>query len=303
MAIDIQQIINSSLGVNMLSTIAGWIPVRLGYRLADFAAERIVAHPGSRMVRAVRTNQWVISGEKLDKEALDRTVQETYRNSARSIFDLYHYIRNPGTIEQRVELSAPVQQLIQRPEFEQRGLMVAGLHLSDFDLFLRLLTMQGMRAMILTIPDPQGSQRVEYEMRKKTGMNMLPASFSALRQAIRYLQQGGVVMTGIDRPIPVPKRRPRFFGRPADLPTHHVYLAAKAHVPVMVLATIRLPDEKNHFLTSDPIEMESNPDTDLEMLRNAERVLSIGEDFIQRAPSQWSISLPVWPEALNQTPS
>ena len=41
---------------------------------------------------------------------------------------------------------------------------------------------------------------------------------------------------------------------------------------------------------------------ELEMLRNAEKVLSIGEEFIQRAPSQWSISLPVWPEALNQTP-
>jgi phosphatidylinositol dimannoside acyltransferase len=303
MAIDIQQIINSSFGVNILSTVAGWIPIRLGYRLADFAAERIVAHPGSRMVRAVRANQWVISGERLDKEALDRAVHETYRNSARSIFDLYHYIRNPGTIEQRIVLSATVQQLIQRPEFEQRGLMVAGLHISNFDLFLRALSLRGMRAMILTIPDPQGSQRVEYEMRKKTGMNLVPASFSALRQAIRYLQQGGAVMTGIDRPILKPKYRPRFFGRPADLPTHHVYLAAKAHVPVMVMATIRLPDGKNHVFTSDPIEMESHPDADTEMLRNAEKVLSIGEDFIRQAPSQWSVSLPVWPEALNQTPS
>jgi phosphatidylinositol dimannoside acyltransferase len=302
MAIDIQQIINSSFGVNILSTVAGWIPIRLGYRLADFVAELIVAHPGSRMVRAVRANQWVISGERLDKEALDRAVHETYRNSARSIFDLYHYIRNPGTLEQRVVLSATVQQLIQRPEFEQRGVIVAGLHISNFDLFLRALTLRGLRAMVLTIPDPQGSQRVEYEMRKKTGMNLIPTTFSSLRRAIGYLQQGGMVMTGIDRPIPRPKHRPLFFGRPADLPMHHVYLATKAHVPVMVMATIRQPDGKNHFFTSEPIEMESCPDTDMEMLRNAEKVLSIGEDFIRRAPSQWSISLPIWPEALNQTP-
>jgi len=143
---------------------------------------------------------------------------------------------------------------------------------------------------------------VEYEMRKKTGMNLVPASFSALRQAIRYLQQGGVVMTGIDRPIPEPKCRPRFFGRPADLPVHHVYLAAKAHVPVMVMVTIRLAGGKNHILTSDPIEMESHPDANMEMLRNAEKVLSIGEDFIRQAPNQWSVPLPVWPEVLDQTP-
>ncbi len=187
------------------------------------------------MVRAVRANQWVISGETLDKKALDQAVYETFRNSARSIFDLYHYINDPSAIKRLIVFNTTFQQLIQRPEFDQRGLMVVGLHISNFDLALRAFTLQGKRPLILTIPDPQGSQRVEYEMRKKTGMNLVPASLSTLMQAIKYLQQGGVVMTGIDRPIPKPKCRPRFFGRPADLPMHHVYLAAKAHVPVMVM--------------------------------------------------------------------
>jgi len=300
--INIEQIINSSFGINLLSPLARLIPVWLGYRFADFAADRIVAHPGSRMVRAVRANQWVISGETLDKEALDRATYATYRNSARSIFDLHHYILDPAAIERLIVFNPPVQQLIQRPEFDQRGLVVVGLHLGNFDLALRALTLRGMRPLILTIPDPQGSQRVEYEMRKKTGMNMVPASVSALRHAIKYLQQGGVVMTGIDRPIPEPKCRPRFFGRPADLPSHHVYLAAKAHVPVMVMVTIRLPDGKNHIFTSDPIEMESHPDADTELLRNAEKVLGIGEGFIRQAPSQWSVPLPIWPEVLDQMP-
>jgi len=302
MVIDILQIINSGFGISMLSTVARLIPVWLGYRLADFAADRIVAHPESRMVRAVRANQWVISGETLDKQALDRAVYATIRNSARSIFDLYHYILNPGAIEQLIVFNATVQQLTQRPEFDQRGLMLVALHISNWDLVLRALALRGMRPMMLTIPEPKGSQRVEYEMRKRTGMNLIPTSVSSLRQAIRYLQQGGVVMTGIDRPIPEPKCRPRFFGRPADLPVHHVYLAAKTHMPVMVMVTIQMPDGKNHLFTSDPIEMESHPDADTEMLRNAEKVLSIGEDFIRQAPSQWSISLPVWPEALDQMP-
>jgi lauroyl/myristoyl acyltransferase len=70
----------------------------------------------------------------------------------------------------------------------------------------------------------------------------------------------------------------------------------------MVMVTIRQPDGKNHIFTSDPIEMESHPDTDTEMLRNAEKVLSIGEDFIRQAPNQWAVPLPVWPEVLDQTP-
>ena len=254
------------------------------------------------MVRAVRANQWVISGETLDKKALDQAVYETYRNSARSIFDLYHYINDPSAIKRLIVFNTTFQQLIQRPEFNQRGLMLLGLHISNFDLALRAFTLQGNRPLILTIPDPQGSQRVEYEMRKKSGMNLVPASLGTLMQAIKYLQQGGVVMTGIDRPIPKPKYRPRFFGKPADLPVHHVYLAAKAHVPVMVMVAIQQADGKNHIFTSDPIEMESHPDADTEILLNAEKVLSIGEDFIRQAPNQWSITLPVWPEALDQTP-
>jgi KDO2-lipid IV(A) lauroyltransferase len=300
--IDIQQIINSSYSINMLSTIARLTPAWFGYRLADFAADCIVTHPRSRMVRAVRANQWVISGETLDKKALDRVVYETFCSSARSIFDLYHYIQNPDALERLIVYNTTVRQLIQRPEFDRRGLMMVGLHISNFDLVLRALAQKGMRALILTIPNPQGSQRVEYEMRKKSGMNLVPASFSTLRQAIRYLQQGGIVMTGIDRPIPGPKCRPRFFGRSTDLPVHHVYLAAKAHVPVMVMVTFRQPDGKNYIFTSDPIEMESHPDADTEILHNAEKVLRIGEDFIRQAPNQWSITLPVWPEVLDQTP-
>ncbi len=301
--IDIQQIVNSGFGIKVLSPLARSIPIWLGYRLADFAADRIVAHPESRMVRAVRANQWVISGETLDKEALDRAVHETYRNSARSIFDLYHYMQNPGAIERLIVFNATMQKLIQRPEFDQRGLMMVGLHISNFDMALLALTLRGMRPLILTIPDPQGSQGVEFKLRKKAGMNLIPTSFSALRQAIRYLQQGGVVLTGIDRPIPAPKCRPRFFGRAADLPVYHVYLAAKTHVPVMVMVTIRLAGRKYNVFTSDPIEMESHPDANTEILLNAEKVLRIGEDFIRRAPNQWSVPLPVWPEVLDQTPA
>ena len=109
-------------------------------------------------------------------------------------------------------------------------------------------------------------------------------------------------MTGIDRPIPAPRVRPRFFGRPAALPMHHISLAVKARVPVMIIAPILQPDGKYHVLTSDLIEMDPHPDRATEEIRNAEKVLAIAERFIRQAPHQWSISLPVWPEALDLVP-
>jgi KDO2-lipid IV(A) lauroyltransferase len=254
------------------------------------------------MTRAVRANQWIARGESLEKEALDQIVYETLCQSARSIFDLYHYIQNREATRRLVFLDLATQQLIQRPEFDKRGLVVAGLHLSNFDLVLDWVCRQGWQPLVLTIPDPQGGRRTEYERRKKIGINLLPASVGAIRQALQHLQQGGVVLTGIDRPIPEPKARPRFFGRPAALPMHHVFLATKAQVPVMVLVTNLQSDGKYHILTSELIEMDPHPDREVEMLQNAGKVLSVAEKYIRQAPQQWSISLPVWPETLSLVP-
>lgn len=303
MAIDLQQIINSGFGISLFSNIARLIPVRFGHRLANFVAAQIAARPNSRIVRAVRANQWVVSGGTLDKQALGLAVLDTFRNSTCSIFDLYHYLPSPTAMRRSAVFDVTVEQLIQRPEFAERGLVIVGLHMGSFDMMLRMLTLQGMRPMVLTLPDPQGSQRVEYEMRKRTGMNLLPVSFGVFRQAIKYLEEGGIVLTGVDRPIPPTKHRPHFFGRAADLPTHHVYLAAKAHVPVMTIVTIRQPDRKNRIYLSDLIEMETHPDADTERVRNAEKVLEVGEKFIRQAPHQWGMTLPVWPETLEQMPN
>jgi KDO2-lipid IV(A) lauroyltransferase len=296
---DLQRLNDSRFVLSLVSALGRGLPLRLGHALTDLVAARIARRQHSEMIRAVRANQWVVRGETLDREALDRAVLETLRSSARSLFDLYHYRKNPEATGRLVVLDPATRALIRRPEFDKRGLMLVGLHLSSFDLVLQWIIRQGMKPLALTIPNPQGGRRLEYEERKNSGMNLVPASFVALRRALRHLQQGGIVMTGIDRPIPAPRVRPRFFGRPAALPIHHISLAVKARVPVMIMLTTLHRDGKYHVLTSDAIEMDPHGDRTTEEVQNAEKVLGMAERFIRQAPQQWSISLPVWPETLN----
>ena len=124
----------------------------------------------------------------------------------------------------------------------------------------------------------------------------------AFRQALRYLQRGGMVLTGIDRPSENPGVRPRFFGRATTLPIHHVFLACKAHVPVIVTVTYHQQDGKYGVFASEPIEMDSCLNSDEVVLRNAEKVLAVAEEFIRRAPQQWSVPLPVWPQVMKLVP-
>ncbi|MCX7028795.1 MAG: hypothetical protein NTU62_01575 [Spirochaetes bacterium] len=303
MTINLQRLNDSRFVLSLVSALGRGLPLRLGHAFTDLVAARIANRQDSKMIQAVRANQWVVRGETLKKGALDQAVLETLRNSTRSIFDLYHYMQNPKATGHLIVLDPTSQALIRRPEFDKRGLMLVGLHLSNFDLALQWFIQQGFRPLVLTIPNPRGGRRLEYEVRKKIGMNLVPASFAALRQALRHLQQGGVVMTGIDRPIPAPKVYPRFFGRPAALPMHHISLAVKAKVPVMIIVTNLQPDGKYHMLTSDLIEMDPHRDRATEEIQNAEKVLGIAERFIRQAPQQWSISLPVWPQALDLVPN
>lgn len=300
--IGLQQVLNSSLSLHLVSTLAQRLPPGVGYRIGSYVAEQIARRRNSKLVRALRLNQWVIHGGALHGEALDQVVRAALRHSARCIFDLYHYLEDPSATSELIVLEPSFQPLNQRPEFDQRGLMVVGVHLSNFDLILQWLCKQGLKPLALTLPNPQGGRRVEYEIRKRTGMNIIPASMSALRQAIKHLERGGMVVTGIDRPIPKPAACPRFFGRPAALPMHHIFLAMKARVPVIVAVANLQEDEKYHVFASDLIEMDPQPDSEVGTLRNAEKVLAVAAEFIRRCPQQWSVPLPIWPEVMDLVP-
>jgi KDO2-lipid IV(A) lauroyltransferase len=302
MAVNVQQVINSTFSLRLVSILGRTVPPALGHPLARTVADQFARQEHSSLVRAVRSNQWIARGEKLDRAALDRAVQETLRQSARSLFDLYHYLDEPETTGRMIVLDPMAQEVVRRREFDRRGLLIAGLHMSNFDLCLQWMCQSGLKGMALTLPEPQGARRLEFERRRQLGMNVVPASVSGMRNAVKYLQQGGLVVTGIDRPIAEPRARPFFFGRPSALPLHHIYLALKARVPLRVMVANLQADGKYHVLSSDLIEMDPHPDRDLEALQNGEKVLRIAEQFIRQAPEQWSVPLPVWPDTLDLVP-
>ena len=302
MAIDLQQVLNSSFPLRLISSLAQRLPPRLGHHIAYGVAEQIARQSDSELVQAVRANQWVVQGKTLEGEALDQVVRETLRNSARSLFDLYHYSHDFEATRRLIVFDRSFNTLTQRPEFDQRGLMIAGLHLSSFDLVLQWLSKNGLRPLVLTLPNPVGGRQMEYEIRKRTGMNLIPASIGAFRQALKHLRRGGMVLTGIDRPIEKSEVSPYFFSRPSALPVHHIFLAIKARVPIVITVAYLQKDGKYHVFASDLIEMDSCPNPDETILQNAEKVLAVAETFIRRAPQQWSVPLPVWPQIMDLVP-
>jgi KDO2-lipid IV(A) lauroyltransferase len=302
MPIDPQNAINSPLGISIALMIGRYTPNWLGQRMVNFAADRISTRKDWKMVQSVRLNQWVANDGNLDPLDLDEAVRQNFRNTGRSIFDLYHNINNPEVFREIIDVHPTAERLLQRPEYGDRGLVVAGIHMSNFDFIGQAAGMAGVKAMFLAMPDNHPGYRKQLEMRKKKGMNIVPTSSAAIKQAVKYLRKGGMVMTGLDRPDKSYPYRPIFFGQPAPLPIHHIFMALKAQVPVLVGSVIWRPDGKYHFLFSEPIEMQTHPDRHQEIIQNAENVLHIAEAFIRQDPSQWSMAFPVWPDIMDQVP-
>ncbi len=136
----------------------------------------------------------------------------------------------------------------------------------------------------------------QHTLRRRSGLEILDANLANLRQIILRLQNGETVVTGIDRPIPDPKIKPVFLGYPAHLPVHHIHLALKAQVPIIVMGAVYGEDGRYHIHSSKEIHMQQHSDHQHDLQLNAERVLSEAQKIISLAPQQWSVFQSVWPE-------
>ncbi len=253
-------------------------------------------------MQGIRANQWVISNENLSPEQLDQAVQETLRNLAYSTFDLFNSLNDPASMRERTVYSPEVKNLLQLLIDGKLCAVVVGIHLSNFDFVSLATNRRGLNAMALSMPEANEAIERQHVLRRKYGMDIVPATRANLRKALEQLRAGKTVMTGIDRPWPESKYRPRFFGRPAAVPVMHIYLALKTKVPVYVVAAIKKPDGKYHIFASDAIHMKPHPDRHTEIIHNAETVLETAAGFIRQAPRQWGMFHPVWPDVWDEVP-
>ena len=127
-------------------------------------------------------------------------------------------------------------------------------------------------------------------------------SLSAVQQARARLKQGGLVLTGLDRPLEDTRYFPRFFNRPAHVPVGYIQLALQAKVPVYVVACVQVSPGKYKIVARPAVHMQTLPDRKQELEQNAEAVLNEAAILIDTHRKQWAMFYPVWPEALAEMP-
>lgn len=286
-----------------LSYLVSQLPRFIGYPLADMLghmAANDVMSPGHR---AVRLNQWMAHDGKISPRKLRQVVRCVYYNQARAVYDFYHFLNRPAEVQKLVCLTPKFSAMMQECNRGKRGTLLLMPHLTGFNLGGLLLPQLGFKFLTLSFPNPTRGYRWQNQLRNEHGMEVEPMTVSAWQRARERLQQGGTVLTGVDRPSGETEYMPMFFGRPAELPVAYTKLALSTDARMFVIGFQTKEDRTSLIDVSDEVEMEQRDDPHEEMRVNAEKVLREVERFIRMDRSQWVMFLPVWPQVEAELPA
>lgn len=292
----LQRILSSRQVTGLGMFLSRHAPPPVGYALAD-----LIAGPINRLRPAVywivHANLRQVVGPQVDERKVHRLVRQVFHRTARNNYDLWHLVsRGPQALRAAVTILPGAWAHMARARQRGRGSIIVGTHTGNFDLGVLALALHLPEAHVLSLTtQPTGGFALMDRMRTEFGVHVTPISFPALREAVSCLEAGGVVVTGVDRPVGDHAPMVEFFGRPSPLPTGHVRLALKTDAAILVASPHC--DEGGRIVVhfSPPLEMQRAGDPAEDLRVNMRRVTDWLERSIRARPEQWAMFVPVWP--------
>ncbi len=273
------------------------MPRSFGYGLARAVSQWVATFkPGVYWI--VRANLHQVLGDVGDAE-LHRMTRRVFLHAGQVYYDFFRAItRERDRLTEAVHLRPGFVEFLKSCLENKRGVLLLSTHMSNFDLAGVCVAAHGIPIQLLPIADPKGGFQIFNKLREAGGFQVTPLSAASLRAAVRRLRNGGIVVTGMDRPVPQEGTQIEFFGRPSYLPTGPARMALISGAQVIVGSCHHDPARGYVLETTDPIEMKRKGEQRQSVLYNAQRLAAILEDMVRAHPDQWLMFHPVWGDPL-----
>lgn len=268
-------------------------------RMARVVGKAIASRQSSGIVRNIKANQWVVSGETMNKEELQHQTIRVTTSQIISLAEYFYYYQHPEEGKGLIRLTPEAERTFSDIREQKVPTFILGPHIGNYDFFMMALSWVKVPLFVLAYPHPTNAYKEQNKLRASVGLDIHPISFSSFRLAKQALKEGKALATGIDRPLDNPedaKYKPVFFGHPAAIPIFYTRLCLETGAIARVACGTRQPDGTFTIDCSEPIIMEARPDLMEENLLNAEKVLKPTEEFIRKYSTDWAMFYPVWPE-------
>jgi KDO2-lipid IV(A) lauroyltransferase len=293
----LQDFTSSKLVTQLGIFLAQHSPRQLGIGLSRVAAA-VIARRKPEIYWAVKGNLRHILGSGVSDGMLHERTRQVFFHAGQTYYDFFRIVNQPPPLLiDAVKIPESLLVLIESDMASGRGVLLLGMHMSSFDLVILGLGARGLPIQVLSLADPGPGFQVLNRLRATSGFDVTPITPGSLRAAVRRLRGGGVVVTGVDRPVPQDREVIEFFGQPAYLPVGPTRLALMAGATV-VIGACHYDAEAGYVLEyTGPVEMVSTGDRRQDASTNTRRIAAIVEGYVRAHPDQWMMFHPFWPES------
>jgi KDO2-lipid IV(A) lauroyltransferase len=282
--------------VAVIQTI-GRLPLRWRYGIGRFVADRIYSW-GPRIGPNVRDNVRHVLGPGADDAEVDRVARECARNTARYYADVVGMHRMDVEKFFRDDLRLTGIEYIREAQAAGRGIVMASAHYANPEFAVQGLCAAGIRVFALVEPlNPPELGRLMRGLRTVHGHRYEPVSFGAIKDALSWLRNGGVVAILIDRDIQKRGMELELCGAKAQFPTGAVDLALRTNAVLLPGWVRRTDGFKVEAVIGPPLELVRTGNAQDDLRVNSQALLALFEKHLKGDPGQWSVLDRIWPDA------
>lgn len=270
------------------------LPSVTAYTLAAAIADLVrQVTPGRR--QNVVDNLRHILGPDATTAVLKAHTRSVYRNVARYYVDLLRLPTIDARRFDRERVRHRGLEYLLEAHAEGHGVIVATAHIGCPDLLTMTAAVLDLCLFVLTEPlDPPALSDLFVRLRGSHGHRFVPVSLSAIKEAVRTLRGGGIVVLASDRDIQGNGVEAPFFGALAQLPTGAVELARRTGAPVLPVFAKRHAEMRLDLLVEPRLTLQRTTDRRDDTRANVAQFVSRLEAHLRQAPGQWLVLERIW---------
>ena len=282
---------------------AGWAAVKLlpqpVARAAFAAGGDLATRRAGRGVRQLRANLRVVTGGRLDPDALDGLTQRAMRSYARYWEEAF---RLPTLSTERMIGQSVIvgEEHLARARAEGRGIVLAVPHSGNWDAG-GVWLVNWLGGPFLTVVErlrPESLYRRFVEYRQSLGMQVLPLtggerpSSAVLRE---WVAAGGATCLLVDRDLVGAGVPVTFFGRPTTFPGGPALLAAQTGAALLP-GVCQFAGDGWRFVVHPEVPVAGSGRLRDRVAGAMQQVAAAFETSIAAQPEDWHVLGRIWPD-------
>jgi len=274
----------------------GWLPTPAAYAIARIVAD-ITYLVYWRARRNVEDNMRHVLGPEASPAEVGKATRRVFRNVTRYYADM---VRLPHTDVQRLyeeRLTFHGLEHLQKAVAAGRGVIISSAHYGNPELAVQAMKMLGVTVLAFVEPlKPQRYADLMQKLRSSHGLIFRPIGLSSIKEALRHLRKGGVLVILSDRDITKTGPILPFCGTETRVPTGAVELAMHTGAQIIPAFMRRRDGDQGDVYIEPPLALVTTGDDKEDVRVNTLALLSRIEKYVREDPGQWMVLERVWPD-------